>query len=549
MMNIEQITNRLAQMPDQALQQYAMMNKEDPYIMALALSESRRRKQMRTAAAPQQQARPKVADQALMEMAPAGGVDALPTEEMNFAGGGIVAFADGGDVEHYQVGGSIYETPYDRMNRLNREAAAARRLSGDSMGGFMPDFAQAELMSSAGALQAKDAERAQRAKTLAELEQKVAFLTSTGAPQAAAARAQLEAFKASGQATLPAAAPAAVAATDSGMDRRLATGSQPKIDSVKAAAAPKEERGLGGTPEAKALRAPAAPAVGAPSVQGAKELAGQFLDTEAQKAAIDRYLAEQKADVAAARTRREEGKPTGKAYSKYEEMLQGEEGRAGKERDEATGVAIFRAGLAMMGGTSPRAFENISKGALTGLDDYTSAMKDMKKSAKERQKAFADIENARRAEAREDWKAAEAFEEKAAARMDTARRFGVEGIMKVTDKGADIASSIYKTQVEQQGLNTRTKMQVDAMRDRGGNAGEKQTLNELKALQTSLKDQLKDPRMLGPKGDPLRAQLAQVNNVIANMAGLGTMTGAPGVTSPGGIPTDVQALLNKYGGK
>ena len=147
-------------------------------------------------------------------------------------------------------------------------------------------------------------------------------------------------------------------------------------------------------------------------------------------------------------------------------------------------------------------FENISKGALTGLDDYTSAMKDMKKSAKERQKAFADIENARRAEAREDWKAAEAFEEKAATRMDTARRVGVEGIMKVTDKGADIASSIYKTQVEQQGLNTRTKMQVDAMRDRGGNAGEKQTLNELKALQTSLKDQLKDPRMLGPKGDP-----------------------------------------------
>jgi hypothetical protein len=38
MMNIEQLTNRLAQMPDQALQQYAMMNKEDPYIMALALS-------------------------------------------------------------------------------------------------------------------------------------------------------------------------------------------------------------------------------------------------------------------------------------------------------------------------------------------------------------------------------------------------------------------------------------------------------------------------------------------------------------------------------
>lgn len=522
MMNIEQITNRLAQMPDQALQQYAMMNKEDPYIMALALSESRRRKQMRTAAAPQQQAQPKVADQALMEMSPAGGVDALPTEEMNFAGGGIVAFAEGGDVERYQFGG-------------------------DTMGGFTPDFAQSELMSGASAMRAQEA---QRAKTLAELEQKVAFLTSTGAPQAAAARAQLEAFKASGQATLPPAAPAAIAATDSGMDRRLATGSQPKIDSVKAAAAPKENRGLGGTPEAKAMRQPAAPAAAkAPSVQDAKALAGQFFDTKAQTDAIDQFVRDQEASVAAARERRNEGKPGGKAYSRFEEMLRGEEGRAGKEKDEATGVAIFRAGLAMMGGTSPRAFENISKGALAGLDDYTAAMKDMKKAAKERQKAFADIENARRAEDREDWKSAQAFEDKAATRMDRAREVGIDGIMKVTGKNADIASSIYKTQVEQQGLTARTKMQVDAMRDRGGNAGERQQLAELKALQTNLKDQLKDARMMGPKGDPIRAQLAQVNDAIAKMAGLGTMTGAPGVTSPGGIPSDVQALLNKYGGK
>jgi hypothetical protein len=331
-------------------------------------------------------------------------------------------------------------------------------------------------------------------------------------------------------------APTAPAADNlSGMDRRMMAGSQPSIASVKTPLPPKAPAGLGATPEAAALqKSPAPAAAKAPSVQDAKALAGQFYDTEAQKADIDRYMAEQRADVAAARERRNEGKPTGEAYSKYEEMLRGEEGRAGKERDEATGVAIFRAGLAMMGGTSPRAFENISKGALAGLDDYTAAMKDMKKSAKERQKAFADIENARRAEDREDWKSAQAFEDKAATRLDRAREVGIDGIMKVTGKNADIASSIYKTQVEQQGQTARTKMQVDAMRDRGGNTGERQTLNELKALQTNLKDQLKDARMMGPKGDPIRAQLAQVNDAIAKMAGLGTMTGAPGVTSPGG---------------
>jgi hypothetical protein len=522
MMNIEQLTNRLAQMPDQALQQYAMMNKEDPYIMALALSESRRRKQMRTAAAPQQQAQPKVADQALMEMSPAGGVDALPTEEMNFAGGGIVAFADGGDVERYQFGG-------------------------DTMGGFTPDFAQSELMSGASAMRAQEA---QRAKTLAELEQRVVFLTNAGAPQAAAARAQLEAFKASGQSSLPVAAQPTPTTNQSGMDRRMMAGSLPSIASVKTPLPPKGRAGLGATPEADALqKSPAPAAAKGPSVQDAKALAGQFFDTKAQTDAIEKFVKDQEASVDAARERRKEGKPEGKAYSKFEEMLQGEEGRAGKERDEATGVAIFRAGLAMMGGTSPRAFENISKGALAGLDDYTAAMKDMKKSAKERQKAFADIENARRAEDREDWKSAQAFEDKAATRLDRAREVGIDGIMKVTGKSAEIASGIYKTQVEQQGQTARTKMQVDAMRDRGGNTGDRQTLNELKALQTNLKDQLKDARMMGSKGDPIRAQLAQVNDAIAKMAGLGTMPGAPGVTSPGGIPSDVQALLNKYGGK
>ena len=518
MMNIEQLTNRLAQMPDQALQQYAMMNKEDPYIMALALSESRRRKQMRTAAAPQQQARLKVADQALMEMAPAGGVDALPTEEMNFAGGGIVAFADGGDVERYSGEfGSL--------------------IGASTMGGFVPSLAQQDLASQAADLAAADRAKAANAAKIAALQKRAAELDYLAPEAAQNIRAEIAALTAA----MPPAPTAAAAPR--------ATPPAP----AAAAAAPKTDGGLGSTPEAKAMRKPpapaAAPAVGAPTVQDAKELAGQFYDTKAQKAEIDKYMAEQRADVAAARARREEGKPTGKAYSKYEEMLQAEEGRAGKERDEATGVAIFRAGLAMMGGTSPRAFENISKGALTGLDDYTSAMKDMKKSAKERQKAFADIENARRAEAREDWKAAQAFEDKAEARLDKAREIGIKGIMDVTGKSADISASLYKTGVEQQGAFQRAKLQADAMRDRGGNAGEKQTLAELKALQTNLKDQLKDPRMLGPKGDPLRAQLAQVNGAIANMAGLGTMTGAPGVTSPGGIPTDVQALLNKYGGK
>jgi hypothetical protein len=75
-----------------------------------------------------------------------------------------------------------------------------------------------------------------------------------------------------------------------------------------------------------------------------------------------------------------------------------------------------------------------------------------------------------------------------------------------------------------------------AAREAAGGGGEgKQKLAELKALQTSLRDQLREGRMVGKAGDPLRAQLAQVNMAIAQMSGLDTILEAPGAPQgPGG---------------
>lgn len=121
MIDVNKITSTLAKLPDAMLQKYAQLNKADPYIMALAMSESNRRKAVRSAAPAQQgmQAQPKVVDQMVAEMAPVDamgnvtgyaeggylpeehGIGRLPTGNMNFANGGIVAFAGGGDVERY----------------------------------------------------------------------------------------------------------------------------------------------------------------------------------------------------------------------------------------------------------------------------------------------------------------------------------------------------------------------------------------------------------------------------------------------------------------
>lgn len=106
MINVNQITSRLASMPDQALQQYAAMHKNDPYTMALALSESNRRKQMRQGAQMQAPQQPKVVDQELAQMAQPmpedTGIGQLPAPNMErMAEGGIVAFAPGGTTSQY----------------------------------------------------------------------------------------------------------------------------------------------------------------------------------------------------------------------------------------------------------------------------------------------------------------------------------------------------------------------------------------------------------------------------------------------------------------
>ena len=160
-MNLVQINERLKDLPMQVVQQYANgMNPEVPPYLALGELQRRElsQKQMATAQGAQQGPQPSVKEQveqkaglmALQQMqqqqmaqqqarpqgpmpVPAGvpqpepqpqammargGLAGIPVRRdmFEYAGGGIIAFQAGGP-------GSKYETPYDRRNRENREAA------------------------------------------------------------------------------------------------------------------------------------------------------------------------------------------------------------------------------------------------------------------------------------------------------------------------------------------------------------------------------------------------------------------------------------------
>ena len=67
-------------------------------------------------------------------------------------------------------------------------------------------------------------------------------------------------------------------------------------------------------------------------------------------------------------------------------------------------MAIINAGLAMMGGKSQYAMQNIAEGAQVGTKQYQAGIDKLETAAKDREKMNAMIEESRRAEARGDWK-------------------------------------------------------------------------------------------------------------------------------------------------
>jgi len=127
---------------------------------------------------------------------------------------------------------------------------------------------------------------------------------------------------------------------------------------------------------------------------------------------------------------------------------------------------------------------------------------------------------------------------KAAAAGEAAIKAALDAKKQAEVSGTSLLNTDENAAQRRQAAKDAALARVEAARLRasgsGAGSGDKQRLNELKALQTSMKDQLKDPRMMGRAGDELRRQLSAVNAEIAKMADVSTMAAAPGASGPGG---------------
>jgi hypothetical protein len=406
MINVNQITAQFARMSDQALQQYAQMHKDDPYTLSLALSESNRRKQTRQGAQMQAQEQPKVVDQELQNMAAPMpedvGIAQLPSGDMNFADGGIVAFSDGGDVPRYRDQGLVRPGPglYETDPRLAREAAERARIYRDFYRlGRSPVGAAAGAAGPAAALalvpagmaygltSAMDDMRAQGYP----VDPMGEFGTGAATPEQAEfdaarrqrisqGRAQQRAEESRLTAALAGQEPPAPPATG-----RLSAGDMALRKQPAAASGP----GTGAPPTRVPPVASAAPSAAAPAAPSAAAPAAPNLDAAAlmetalkQAEGAKHPYAQELGDIGQAKVKAAEEKVAGleaiqkqfsDIYKGRKERLDTKEAELGKLKDQGTGLALLQAGAAMM--STPGSFGTaLGKGVKVGTEQYAAGL-------------------------------------------------------------------------------------------------------------------------------------------------------------------------------
>ena len=347
-MNIIKLQNMLRGVPDDALIGY-VQNPQGQVPSYLALSELQRRKDTRAKYEAQQAPESSVAEDITQQAQPpapqamlAGqpqmqmgdqGVAALPTgdmfQEQNFAGGGIVAFEDGGDVKHYAKGDYVLSSDYDP------EAYGVSYREG--LAGLESKYPVYSATDPYGNVR-KKAMRDYRSSVKTPYDDAIRYYEEQGLGY----KGKLGA--------VPGTTP--VRKLENARDEWLASqGTMPATPVTK----PSNE------PDVK-LTGDAAQNAAKQPFQGVG-FDGSFYDKMLKKEKTLQELSDEYKAVLG----------TDPTLAGRQEKLAKMEARAKRMEDMAPGMAMLEAGLGIAAGTSPFALANIGKGAMAGVKSYGDA--------------------------------------------------------------------------------------------------------------------------------------------------------------------------------
>ena len=371
MANILKLQDQLKGLPDNALTKYAQ-NPTGEIPQYLVLGELQRRKTMRDeyqqsqAQAPQStvaedlaggvaQLQPMIGGQPGPQPRPTPqdqGVASLPVpdtmfQEQSMAGGGIVAFDDGGEVQRFQGGGGVQA----RMTELKQ----------------IIDSPESGIMAKLDARKELDA-------LLKQLS--TPSISARGSLRPEGGQGIIPAFiekKKQEFANLP--TPYGVQGPD------FQTIANMVSDLPSAPAEPQPEQGK--APPATGTMP--VPAIGrAPTLPAPVEFRPELLETESTRKrmleAQDQYGEEA---IRAKQKQLREAAGIKDIFADQLSELQKEREELKGRKDEAIGQAFLEAGLSMMAGTSPYALTNIGTGALQGVASLKNAQKEIRQNERE----------------------------------------------------------------------------------------------------------------------------------------------------------------------
>jgi hypothetical protein len=552
---IDALTKSLSTMDARARQQYAAQHKDDPAVVAVALNVSNilaaaeRNKAMQ--AGGQQQ--PKVVDQEIAGMAPPQQRMAPPPQHMarlpeqqgiaqlqapnleGMADGGIAGYADGGN--NMATGGG----PASQL-AFNNEPVM--RMAG---GGEVKKYAGVtgeQLVRTTDGGQSWWLDIPAPSRGNLSPASSLANRKFTSRDEAIAA---YNAIAGGGE------APAPSPVEPSTKDLVLPYG-QTKATNVlgNTAAVTANTPAPGATPPppgAAPERPQPALATGLPSIAQAKKAGEELYGSKELEDKINQQRLQERQDIANEKEARSEklaafNKEQGPAMAGYSKILDAQEKEDTTDKEKSGLMALFKGFLAMASGESPHAAVNIAKGSMVGLEDYASSLKDLKKSAKERGKERAYIEQAQRAEGRDDFKSQMAYEDKANDASRAADHHAMDAITKVTGQKGEGATRIYTEMLQQASANARTNAQIAAGKGPGPTEHLYKTLGggdvakglgvyanvmgpEGKGMEAELQAYIKNPMQLKATNPDLAAQFdaiikQRMGSMVKPQAGVGS---------------------------
>jgi hypothetical protein len=246
--------------------------------------------------------------------------------------------------------------------------------------------------------------------------------------------------------------------------------------------------------------------------------------------------------------------PKGEAFEETRANIKKEETAEVGEKEKAGLMALTQGFLAVAAGESPYALTNIAKGMGVGLKEYGDSMKEFKKAGKERQKQIAEIEQARRAEARGDVDKASSLYESAQDREQRRRTSIDAGLASLESHGITGAASLMGADISGKYSLAGANVHAGATRYAADkrSTDQKDMMESIKGGQLvdnamkNLREQINKSDKYGTQADKDAAFEKMWPQVLQMNPGLAKYANTPG---GGGMPTAANFVFNPQTGQ